>query len=191
MKVSAPEEDITVYYTSYPGGFFLTLSETMIHEQIDRYLERKAREKQDVEGEPADLPPPEGWSGESAAFKGRGRMTAVIEKLAGPYWLRKMQDRSWSNLPILNEWRKLSPDEDAADVHARFFGARPVCPGGKGYRWNAALKTYESVVYGHPASPRGPLTLPATLRRILEADLGLTFFDGGVRARGTILRKKR
>ncbi|MEN8151255.1 MAG: hypothetical protein ABFS86_15675 [Planctomycetota bacterium] len=191
MKVSASEEDITVYYTSYPGGLFVTLSETMIHQHIDRYLDKKALEAQDVEGESKELPPPEPWPGESAAFRGRDRMVAVIEKAAGPFWLRRMQDRAWSNLPIMNEWRRLYPDEDPVEVHHRFFGARPVCPGGQGYRWNEEMKTVESVVYGHPAAPSGPMTLPPAVRRILEAELGLTFFDGGVRARGTVLRKKR
>jgi len=191
MKVSAKEEDIHVYYTSYPGGFFITLSELMVKQQIDRFIASEAAKKKDTEGETKDLPPPLPWAGESVAFRGRGRMLEVIKKLGGPYFLRRMQDRSWSNLPILAEWRRLYPDEDPVAVHERFFGVRPVCPGGKGYRWNTALSTFESVVYGHPASPRGEAVMPAPLRRILKADLGLTFEEGGVRAKAAIVREKK
>ena len=40
-----------------------------------------------------------------------------------------MQRLAWSNIAILNEWKRLFPDQDPVAVHERLWGVRPVCPG--------------------------------------------------------------
>ena len=67
-----------------------------------------------------------------------------------------------SNLPALNEWKRLFPDRDPVAVHREVWGVTLVCPGGGNYVWNEKYATMESTVYGHPGQPKsGP---PATAR---------------------------
>ena len=70
---------------------------------------------------------------------------------------RAMQSLSWSNLPILNEWKRRYPDQDPVAVHERVWKIRLICPGGGRYVWNDEWQTMESTVYGHPGQPKaGP-----------------------------------
>ena len=69
-----------------------------------------------------------------------------------------MQMRAWSNLPILNEWKRLYPDRDPVELHERVWKIRLICPGGGQYVWNDKYQTMESTVYGHPGEPKtGPM----------------------------------
>ena len=95
---------------------------------------------------------------------------------------------SWSNLEILNEWRRLFPERDPLEFHESLWGARLVCAGGGDYVWNETWKTMESTVYGHPLQPREGPQLPGELRAWSVGDAGLTFEDDGVRARVEIQR---
>ena len=72
-----------------------------------------------------------------------------------------MQTRAWSNLPILNEWKRRYPDQDPVALHEEFWQTRLICPGGGQYVWNDDWQTMESTVYGCPAAPQeGPLAAP-------------------------------
>ena len=72
-----------------------------------------------------------------------------------------MQRLSWGNLPILNEWKRLFPEDDSVALHERLWGVKLVCPGGGEYKWNESWQTFESTVYGHPAEPKnGPMAPP-------------------------------
>ena len=81
-----------------------------------------------------------------------------------------MQLRSWSNLPILNEWKRLFPNEDPVKVHERLWHVTLICPGGGKYVWNDQWHTMESTVYGHPGQPKTgpkapPLLEPVSIRQ--------------------------
>jgi hypothetical protein len=99
-----------------------------------------------------------------------------------------MQACAWSNLPILNEWKRLYPDRDPVAVHQQIWKTQLACPGGGKYVWNKEFQTMESTVYGHPGQPRlGPL-LPRPLEAVERMDFGLSFENHGLRARAEIRR---
>jgi hypothetical protein len=94
-----------------------------------------------------------------------------------------LQARSWGNLPILNEWKRLFPDRDPVAVHEAVWGTTLVDPGGGRYVWNARWATMESTTFGHPGEPKTGRDLNNPVGRLGSAALGLSFEDGGVRAR--------
>ncbi len=107
--------------------------------------------------------------------------------LEGEYqWL--MQDRSWGNLPILNEWHRRFPGQDPVAFHQKHWGVTLLCPGGGKYVWNEAWQTYESTVYGHPGQPRSGPKVPPALSLFRQGEFGLTFENQGVRARAVLTR---
>ncbi len=100
-----------------------------------------------------------------------------------------MQIRAWSNLPILNEWKRLYPDCDPVELHERVWNIRLICPGGGRYVWNDKYQTMESTVYGHPGEPKkGPLAAVA-LQQFSSGDFGLAFENQGLRARVSLEKK--
>jgi hypothetical protein len=101
-----------------------------------------------------------------------------------------MQSLAWSNLPILNEWKHLFPDQDPVQVHQRLFGVTLHDPAGGSYVWNEQWQTMESTTYGHPAEPKDGPDLPAALAGVKSVDFGLTFEDRGLRARAAIDRNE-
>jgi hypothetical protein len=84
-----------------------------------------------------------------------------------------MQVLAWSNLPILNEWKRLFPDRDPVKLHEEFWGTKLVCPGGGTYRWNEKWQTMESTVFGHPGDPKTAAT--KALADIFSVELGVSF----------------
>jgi hypothetical protein len=114
--------------------------------------------------------------------------SVLVYVLGGDYRL-VMQVRAWSNLPILNEWKRRYPDQDPLMLHERYWHTRLVCPGGGQYVWNEEWQTMESTVYGHPAVPRAGPAEPPNLHGLLHADFGLTFEEHGLRAQVEILRE--
>jgi hypothetical protein len=103
---------------------------------------------------------------------------------------RSMQQSSWSNLAILNEWRREFPTEDPVIFHRKWWHTLLTCPGGGQYVWNEADQTMESTVYGHPArpldGPEGLTLLPA----FASARFFVTFEENGIRARMELARQK-
>src|SRR5262249_50862670 len=100
-----------------------------------------------------------------------------------------LQMRSWSNIPILNEWKRLFPDLDPVKVHERLWHTTLVCPGGGQYVWNDQWKTMESTVYGHPGEPKAGPKATSVLGRFQNANFGLTFEEHGLRARMELSRE--
>jgi hypothetical protein len=168
--------EMKLYYAARPDFFLLTLSEPL----LKRALERAAQGKAEPEGTP--------WLGKQVALRAEVGVLDLIEATSGSRIEDHMQARSWSNLPILNTWKRFYPDEDPVAVHERLWGVRLLCPGGGTYRWNAEAGTVESSVYGHPGTPKaGPLS-PVDALGIERGDFGLTFEDEGLRARAVLDR---
>jgi len=94
-----------------------------------------------------------------------------------------MQTQAWNNLPILNEWHTLYPDQDPVDVHEQIWNERLICPGGGKYIWNDEWKTMESTIYGHPGVPKLGPGVPPELFKFRFGNLGVTFEEQGLRAR--------
>lgn len=101
------------------------------------------------------------------------------------------QTNPWSNLPILNEWKRRFPDRDPVEVHRRFWNTELVCPGGGRYVWNEQWRTMESPVFGHPGEPKPPVKFEAPLFPFAKANFGLTFELGGLRSRLELLREAK
>jgi hypothetical protein len=99
-----------------------------------------------------------------------------------------MQARAWSNIPILNEWKRLEPDRDPVAMHQKYWQTSLICPGGGRYVWNKEFQTMESTVYGHPGQPKIGPTLPLPLKNVRWLDFGLTFEHRGLRAKAEIRR---
>jgi len=97
--------------------------------------------------------------------------------------------RAWSNLPILNEWKRLYPDRDPVELHECVWKIRPICPGGGRYVWNDKYQTMESTVYGHPGEPKKGPTAAIALDQFSSGDFGLTFENQGLRARVSLEKK--
>jgi hypothetical protein len=110
----------------------------------------------------------------------------LLETAGQSVWRETLQHQSWSNLPILNEYRRLFPDRDPVQVHEDLWGVRPICPGGGRYVWNETWRTMESTAFGCPAAPKpGPDALGA-LKNLRVGRFGLTFEEQGLRARVAI-----
>lgn len=168
-----------LYLAVTSDAFMIALHEKTIQAAIDRDLDR---EKNKPEKAPIGL-------GQHATLHLDPKAMEVFDMMSRSPRQREMQNLAWSNLPILNEWRRLYPDQDPVELHARLWKTRLVCPGGGKYVWSDQWRTMESTLYGHPAQPKaGPLPSLASLG-VRAADFGLTFVDGGLRARVEVQRQ--
>ena len=177
-------EDISIFYATTPRAWIVSLQREALLRALDRQSSPPA------EGQPADP-----WLGRSVALDLEGRGLSLLELLFEEELLRGVLHNSWSNLPILNEWKRRFPDEDPVLVHQRVFGERLECPGGGGYVWNETWHTLESKVFHHPGEPPAKADLksmnallPGVWRGLARARSGLTFEDEGLRARAEIRR---
>lgn len=185
-------DEIALYYATTPGGFVVSVHEESLKRAIDRLTTPKVEE--DAVSEPgpdaAPIPRPEPWLGESLAVDFRRVGLDALEVLVG----EKLQEWSllisWSNLPILNEWKRRFPEADPVKIHELLWGERLVCPAGGKYVWNDQWQTMESTVCGHPGAPTTGVPLPTILTTLLRARSGLTFEENGLRAAVELHRKK-
>jgi hypothetical protein len=182
--------DFSLYYATTSEALVVSFHRAALVRALDRLASRGA----DAAAKPP-APPAREWLGESlSVFLSREGLT-VFEALAGDEWTSELRRRSWSNLPILNEWKRLFPDLDPVLVHRRVFGEHLRCPTGSEYVWDEAWRTMSSPVCGSPAAPpddsgdSGTFALPAPWRALVEAGFGLTFEDAGLRARAEARRE--
>jgi hypothetical protein len=171
---------LVLYYYASPRSLTLSPNEEVIKRAIDR---------KEGKGQPGRKP--RTWLGQSLALRVAPRGLEVFGSSMRSDYRDEMQVRSWSNLPILNEWKRLFPDRDPVAVHEAVWGTTLVDPGGGRYTWNARWATMESTVFGHPGEPRvGPgIALPTD--RFGSLGLGLDFEDRGLRARTEVELKTR
>ncbi len=123
------------------------------------------------------------WLGKNLCIQVDKKVIRLLEVLFGDNYQQMMQYQAWRNIAILNEWKRLFPDQDPVMLHQQFWQRRLVCPGGGDYRWNQEWRTMASTSYGHPGEPRTGPSLPPALEHILSGNFGLTFEDNGLRAR--------
>lgn len=194
VKVSSAERlspdegapDPALYYAAGGGSLVLTPSKALLERALDR---RTARATEAKSTPPATAPLAAGpWIGKNFALRADRRALDVAAVLFTEDWTRHRREKCWANLPILNEWRRLFPDDDPVKTHERLWGTRLVCPAGGQYVWNEADRTLESTALGHPGAPRGEARLPPALDSLRTAAFGLTFELDGLRARVEIER---
>ena len=179
-------ENLAIYYTPLGGALTITPSEKMLQGSIDRWL---AQEKAQAEGKPAS-PEVKPWVGSNVALRVNRKILDVANALSRDLYQQTMQTRCWSNLPILNTWKRLYPDRDPVEVHQQVWGVELVCPGGGKYAWNDKYQTMASTVYGHPGEPKDGPAAPPVLSSFEDANFGLTFENQGLRARAELTRGK-
>ena len=157
---------------------------------MKRALDRRlARQKAEDEGKSLD-PPAKKWLSTNAGVQVDRKIVQMLIGLSGREYQSAMQARTWGNLPVLNTWKRLYPDEDPVDVHERFWNVRLVCTGGGNYVWNETWQTMESTVYGHPGKPKEGPSIPPLVGELLGGNFGLTFENDGLRARVALDRQK-
>ncbi len=115
-------------------------------------------------------------------------MIDTVTRAGRKEFQNQMQAKSWSNLPILNEWKRLYPAEDPVALHQRLWQTELVCPGGGKYVWNEEYQTMESTIYGCPAAPKAGAGAANPLDAIRFGSLGLTFENKGLRGRAVLER---
>jgi hypothetical protein len=178
-------KDAALFYRATGDAMVLTPNEALLKRAIDRQLDRDAAKK-DGKAVAADGEP---LLGESLVLQADGKLYDLLEHGAKDQFQLAMQQRSWSNLPILNEWKRRYPHQDPREIYEHFFHARLVDPAGGEYTWNEKWQTMESSVYGSPAEPKkGPAGFSA-LTGLLRASFGVTFENDGLRARAEIERE--
>ena len=187
-------DNFTIYYSPSADGLTVTLNEPLLKRVIDRRLERAAAKKK---GQPEDnkkspaTPSAMPWLGANFCLQVDRRLLAIVAAARADDYQAVMQVRSWSNLPILNEWKRLYPDQDPVKLHERLWYTQLICPGGGEYVWNKEWHTMQSTIYGHPGQPKsGPLA-PTALLNFNTANFGLTFEEQGLRARIELNREAK
>ncbi|HWX22029.1 MAG TPA: hypothetical protein VN578_19180 [Candidatus Binatia bacterium] len=192
VKITAPQEqgdeggapNLCVYYAVTPKSLVLTLSETVLKRALDRQHAQLA-EKQAGKTDSAPANP---WLGTNLCLRIDQSFVPTLEMLFNDQFRPAQQRLAWSNIPILNEWKRRYPQKDPVKLHEQFWQTTLVCPGGGRYVWNEQWQTMESTVYGHPAQPKpGPERL-LPMGNITSANLGVTFENQGLSANAVLER---
>ncbi|MFH1024813.1 MAG: hypothetical protein V1809_15640 [Planctomycetota bacterium] len=180
-------DKLAIFYVPTPDSLVITLNENVLKRALDRQAARKAAK---AEGKDSPIPAGEGWLGDNLGLRVDRNVLDVLQGLFHEDYQAVQQARAWGNIPILNEWKRLFPNEDPVAVHEKYWGTRLVCPGGGTYVWNDQWKTMESTVYGHPAGQKTGPAYPAALANFSSGNFGLSFENQGVRARVELLRNQ-
>ena len=168
---NGPVSGLELFYTSTPRSLLISLNENVIH----RFLDRQEK--------PASDQPRDAWLGESVSARINADGIRTIGHAAGSTFTEQLQIMAWNNLPILNEWKRLYPDRDPAQVHHELWGETLRCPGNGQYVWNDQWQTMESTVFGCPAEPKQADDMAQPLFGIDQAGMGVSFGEGGLRGR--------
>jgi hypothetical protein len=126
------------------------------------------------------------WLGDSLAIQAKAGVIDLLQLCFMDEYSNALRHRSWSNLPILNEWKRRYPNEDPIKVHERLFGVQLVEPAEGTYTWNEPDQTMESTVFGSPTTPKKPEHLPTMLEGFSAFAGGITFEENGLRARARL-----
>jgi hypothetical protein len=151
-----------IYYAMIDGAFYLTPSEQMLRDFIDRTQERKEGKGQKVEVNTSVYLSP-----------GAARLSKVLIQ---KYLERQVHEQAMSNLPV---WYSLyhtgllleGSDQGTARTAAeKYFGFVPVSPDGSPYVYDRKTDAVRNERHGSQRHPLTPKTLAedAPLNRLLE-----------------------
>jgi hypothetical protein len=174
------DANIALYYFASSDSLIFSLNEAVIQRAIDRRLdEAPADAAAGIASQPDALPLP----GDNFVVQVKRSIATGMLALFNEDYQHRMQQQSWSALPILNEWKRLFPDRDPLEIDRIVWKREMICPGGGEYRWNSEFKTMESSVYGHPAAPKEGPHVAQLLGNWESGNFGLTFEHQGLRAK--------
>lgn len=199
LRGIAPDEARpSIYYTFSAEGLLVTPCEPLLKRYLDRVLVRRERGELGRREPPAadDQPAAPGakpgsappWLGDNLCLHVDRKAIQMLVVARDSGYRRTLEERSWSNLPILNEWHRRYSQRDPVEVHEQVWATRLTCPGGGKYIWNDEWQTMESTVFGHPGQPKPQATLPDVWSDLLGANFGITFENQGLRARAEVER---
>lgn len=175
-------KEAALYYAASASAWVITPSEAVLKRAIDRQIDGIPENDQTELIKNVTV-------GENVNFVVNMAAAQMAARVWGLQYDSAMQQRAWGNIPILNEWRRIYPDQDPIAVHEQVWKTKLVCPGGGSYQWNEAWQTMESTVYGHPSEPKSGPMIPPTLTRFTRALLGATFEKEGLRTHVELIRK--
>ena len=132
------EMELAIYYAPAADNLTLTMNEGVLKHAIDRRLEGQAAVKDPGAASKAtakassQMP----WLGSNLCLQLdrqafdllTGPLSSYINYLGDDAFQRLMQVRAWSNLPILNEWKRLFPDQDPVSLHERLWNTKLLSP---------------------------------------------------------------
>lgn len=205
VQPGSPEAKFSIYYALTSESLVVSLNEKLIQGVVTRKSTRDAKPAEEATA-PAEAKPTEtksaeakaesvaktvGWLGENFCAEISNRALQVFAVVSSRTYQSEMQKLAWDNLPILNEWHRMFPDQDPVALHERVWGVRLTCPGGGKYVWNETWQSMESTVYGLPAVPKLGEGAPPQLQDFSRAGFGLTFEEQGLRARAEMTRKTK
>ncbi len=185
---------LALYYAASGDALVISLNEALVQRALERQAARAAA-RTTGSGAPAQ---PDGqvqntaaqpWLGMNLALRVARKALTVLTQQWEDEYRQENQTASWLNLLILNEWKRLFPQEDPVTLHERLWGITLQCPGGGSYVWDETWQTMASTVYGHPAVPQAGPGIPQPLAGLLSAAFGLTFEHEGLRAQVEMTRK--
>ncbi len=181
---------VRLHYHLGKDALFLTLSESVMKAYLDR-LDAPAKPSGPVakEASPTTEKASPVWLGQHAGFRCDRRTLELVESLALNDRRDSVRRASWSVIPVLNELRRAAPAENPVALYERLWGARPACPAGGKYVWNATLASMESTATGCPLAPKDFTPERLVVPGIASGNFGLTFEHDGVRARVELTRE--
>jgi len=179
-------DKMSIYYVAGGDGLTVSINEDVLKRAIDRRIARREAKKAGKEAPRSGMP----WLGENLCVTVDERFVQLLKAGIADEYQQQMQRLAWSNLAVLNEWRRRFPDADPIKLHETFWQRRLICPGGGTYRFNEKWQTMESTVYGCPGDPKQGASLPAALSTVGSANFGLTFEKDGLRAKVELQQKK-
>lgn len=152
-----------------------SLSENLIKRAIDRQTGKQKTGRQ--------------WLGKNMSVQINQRLFRTMEGFSADFYRASLRNRTWNNLPILNEWKREFPESDPLELHRDYWGQRLLCPGGGTLKWDSQAQTYYSTAFGSPSRPRIPMGTPYPWRSIERFDAGVSFETGGLRAKVELHKK--
>ena len=174
--------EIVICYAALPDSLLISPSEALIKRALARVAANGPATQRAVAAKPAAAPTARPWLGTNVAVQARSR-AADLFQLASRFDNDPLVESSWNNLSILNEYHRLFPDQDPIALYERAWGTHLVCPAAGKYVWNEQLRTMESTVTGCPEDPKKLPKRDLVMNRFSFGNLGLSFENGGLRAR--------
>ncbi len=194
IRVKGPADwnldKLRIHYAVAENGLTVTINENMMKRALDRAV-RLGKEQTDGDVSPArSNMVAQPWLGEHLGLHGKRALVELFDRVVGSQsFSAQMRRHCYRNLYILNEWKRLYPNDDPVAVHQKVFGTRLLCPGGGKYVWNEKAHTMESTVFGHPAAAKKAKLNPAYMKWA-ALNAGATFEADGLRARLRLARAR-
>ncbi|MCB2155950.1 hypothetical protein KQI84_13795 [bacterium] len=176
-------DDFALYYAPTGKALILSLNEQQIQKALKRQASPAEGEKETPKAVVESLP------GKSMVFEATQDAYRSFQRLTSNELLLQIQQSSWRNLAILNEWHREFGAQDSIAFMELWWGVRPICPGGGDFIWNEEFQTYESTVLGCPAiHPEKAPEDALPLCEFAHGRLGLTFEQDGLRAKTELIK---